>query len=316
MPTLLPLLPLLGTRHKNDSNTTSHQRTSRKLASGAAKRVSSLPLRIIAHNINGVALKDEEVIRSALIRRAQLLLLTETRIRASRSLFEGARKEFRWLFGSPGQSTRGGVAIAVHRSLKGVHVVKARRDSLFISVPALKGSTLFVGVVYLPPAGSMHAVERAELIAELTLTITTLKAKGKVVMMGDFNARCKANGDEVTNIEGCDLLNLCLTLGLDIANFSPVCSGEFTWERMVQGVLQRSTIDYCISTCPGWIKTLKISSKSSSRLGSDHKPLELTLSLKTRCSPTVPGRPRGAPDRSRRGCASRRRHGGRRRCRA
>jgi hypothetical protein len=96
---------------------------------------------------------------------------------------------------------------------------------------------------------------------------------------GDMNARLGLNGDTVTNAEGRQLSSLAAETGLSVINATSKCSGNFTWERVVKGVPQRSTIDYCLSSKLAIVKSMAILSTASLRAGSDHKPLLLKLQM-------------------------------------
>jgi len=258
------------------SNAAQPHRTSRiSLGSAVAQRLTQ-PLVIVCQNINGVATKDEEVISAALRLKASIILLTESRLCSERRLYSGPRNEFRWFFGSNSPTTRGGVVAAFHRSLKGVHVVIRARNHMYFSLPTSRG-VLYVGVVYLPPAGSTHAAERAEQLSQFSNIAAKLKLKGKLVILGDFNARMAANGDTKINIEGRQLSQLTTALGLTNANLSLQCKGQFTWERVVKGEIRRSTIDYALISTPSLLHSLHIISDPNLRSGSDHKPLVLQL---------------------------------------
>ena len=243
-------------------------------------------LSLLFQNANGLALKDQEIVSNAYHKQVHIIGVTETLLYSARRLWTGPSDEFRWIFGSPAvRSTsgrpRGGVAFAIRRSVSGVHVLSSSRNSLWISIPTRSGP-LFVGVLYLPPAGSAHSAERSELLAAFSTMTSKLKAKGLVVVGGDLNARMAVNGDSVTNAEGRQLVSFAAESGLSIINATSKCTGQFSWERVVKGVLQQSTIDYCLASSMHIIKKMLILSTPSLRAGSDHKPILLKLQLQPR----------------------------------
>jgi hypothetical protein len=237
-------------------------------------------LNVLVQNVNGISLRDEEVIATAMKLKADFVLVTETLLHSQRALFRGRFQEYRWLFGLNGAPTasrvRGGVAIAVRHGIGGVHVVHRARDSLWISVPTASG-TLFLGVVYL--CDSKYKCERDEQLSSVAALTAKLKARGKVVVAGDMNCRMNANGDATTNAEGRKLQAFCKELSLEIVNLTPKCKGAFTFERSADGVLHRSTIDYVLST-PGVVSKMLIKSDATLRSASDHMLTTLPFPVK------------------------------------
>ena len=83
---------------------------------------------------------------------------------------------------------------------------------------------------------------------------------------------------------------------MTIANLLSRCRGKFSYERVVLGSLQRSTIDYCLVSSPQLLSSLRIVSSARHRSGSDHKPILASLNLPLRTgSPSIPLRQHNPP---------------------
>ena len=245
-------------------------------------------LTITFHNVNGIALRDEEVVRAADAMAADIIGVGETLLRRARTLCTGSngKSEYRWILGTDeeregGGRARGGVAFLVSNKIgAAVTLAKTDRNQLWIRVKD-KARSIFICSVYLPPAGSVHTQERQQTMRELSINARRFRNQGGAIIIGgDLNGRTGANGDPVTNAEGKELLQFSDDNGLRIINHDPKrSSGLFTWERKCGDELQRTTIDYalCSSSQYHLVKKLRIRDEPELRLGSDHKPLSLQL---------------------------------------
>ena len=102
---------------------------------------------------------------------------------------------------------------------------------------------LFIGCFYGkqetdPTEDAQHALNK------LQDSITKLKTQGKVIIIGDFNAKINSQNDGTPSRNGQMLINLCAQESLNILNDSPICQGKWTWEKN----LKKSTIDYAIAS--------------------------------------------------------------------
>lgn len=252
----------------------------------AANAVAQLTMAF--HNVNGIAIKDEELVRSADFMGAQIVGVCETLLYKERTLCPGqdGKSRYRWIFGAeservPEGRVRGGVAFLVANSIMGaVSLAKADRNQLWIRVRDQK-KIIYVGVVYLPPAGSAYAEERRTILRELSSNIIHFGSNADAIVIGgDLNARMGANGDQTCNAEGRDLKLFAQASDLAIVNLDDTrCVGEFTRERKCGSKIQKSTIDYVLvsSAHMHLVRQMTICDEPSLRLGSDHKPLKLDL---------------------------------------
>jgi endonuclease/exonuclease/phosphatase family metal-dependent hydrolase len=257
-------------------------------------------LTLAFHNVNGIAVKDEELVRAADFLQTSIIGICETQLYRARSLCAelGGKTAYRWIFGLDAERlaegrARGGVAFLVSNTVsRFVSLVKADRNQLWIKVHN-REVTLYVCVVYLPPAGSGYAEERQDIVRDLLSNVTRFRARGAAVVIGgDFNARTGVNGDTVVNAEGRELLQLADSNSLEIINFDRRrCSGHFTRERKYGTDMQRSTIDYVMvdSSHSCLVKKLSILDEPKVRLGSDHKPLLVDLNMKRPCPMPILG---------------------------
>ena len=100
---------------------------------------------------------------------------------------------------------------------------------------------------------------------------------GHVVLMGDFNAHTKANGDKTEDTAGRRFTKHTKKLGLQVVNHMAECKGQYSRiMHFADGTDKSTTIDYiCVSKeLVGRVKTMKL----GQMLGSDHRFMTLTLS--------------------------------------
>ncbi|MBW8079111.1 MAG: hypothetical protein GJU76_13775, partial [Gallionella sp.] len=262
---------------------------------------------VVFHNVNGISLKDEEVVRAADSIGAHVVGISETQLYRERTLCTGVDGDssYRWIFGLDAERAEtgrasGGVAFLVsHRIAQSVSLARAERNQLWIRMKD-KQRTVYVCVVYLPPSGASYAAQRRQTLEALADNAARYRSQGAAVIIGgDLNARTAANGDTVMNAEGKDLLAFVEANSLRIVNFDQErCHGLFTRERKYGEGFQRSTLDYALVDGAHYhlVQQLRICDDPDLRLGSDHKPLRLTVAweLNSVRSSSVFRRPRSA----------------------
>ena len=168
---------------------------------------------------------------------------------------------------------------------------------------------LYVGCVYLPPHNSsFHQLYDCEVFLELEEQIATFMSEGKVLLLGDFNARTsnrddfigddildntilkevtelltyeldsvlsvRKNPDDTVNDYGVKLLNMCKSSGLRILNGRHKLQMDSDFSFM--GARGCSVVDYCIST-PDIFNLIDKFIVSSFTTWSDHAPLHLQI---------------------------------------
>jgi hypothetical protein len=133
---------------------------------------------------------------------------------------------------------------------------------------------IFVGVGYFPQDhGHKQGLE------ELTTVAKTLVKQGSIIFGGDLNARTGSNGDTVTNARGVNLQNTLHTLGMELVNkLSTRCTDKFTRIEPYGLGLRKSTISYVACTRDIVDRVSKLAFHPD-QMGSDHKPLVLSINL-------------------------------------
>ena len=114
---------------------------------------------------------------------------------------------------------------------------------------------MYIGCIYLPIQGTCvnHAEEYYE---KLSVDISRFKIKGRVVLLGDFNA-CVGKGldsddvvgsfgEEVCNSNGTKLIELMQQSDLVLWNNREFCI-EPKWTRIMPSLGQHSIVDYVAS---------------------------------------------------------------------
>ena len=111
----------------------------------------------------------------------------------------------------------GGVEI---RELRGEH-------SMWFKFPSRAGQVpLYVCCTHVHLAS--QPLLRAAAFKEITSAVETLKSKGMIIVVGDFNPRAAMNGDTVKDTAGDRFLSFASTNELTVINSLDLCEGNFT----------------------------------------------------------------------------------------
>lgn len=115
-----------------------------------------------------------------------------------------------------------------------------------------------------------------ELWGRVNKLVTEYEEIGHIVLMGDFNAHAKANGDERLDTAGRRMVANIKTMRLEMVNKMKVCEGKFSWFGYNSDTQTGTTIDYVFvsQSLVGKIKCMKL----GQTLGSDHRFVTLRLS--------------------------------------
>jgi endonuclease/exonuclease/phosphatase (EEP) superfamily protein YafD len=135
---------------------------------------------------------------------------------------------------------------------------------------------VFVGVCYVPCGPE---ADRQEAYDDMEEAITRFGKLGRVIIGGDFNARCRLNSDRLTNTAGRSLVKFCSQNALTMINAMPATTGKFSRiQRVVLNgtvTVQESTIDYVLVPTVDESSVLSLN-LCDADLESDHRPLVFT----------------------------------------
>ena len=118
-----------------------------------------------------------------------------------------------------------------------------------------RDGSMYIGCIYLPIQGTyINHVE--ECYENLSVDISRFKSKGRVVLLGDFNAHVGKGldsddvvgsfGEEVCNSNGTKLIELMQQSDLVLWNIREFCI-EPQWTRIMPSLGQHSIVDYVAS---------------------------------------------------------------------
>lgn len=99
-----------------------------------------------------------------------------------------------------------------------------------------EATPVFVGVCYVPCGPE---ADRQEAYDDMEEAIARFENLGRVIIGGDFNARCGLNGDRLTNTAGRNLVNFCSQNALTMINSMPATTGKFS---RIQRVVLNGTV--------------------------------------------------------------------------
>ena len=153
----------------------------------------------------------------------------------------------------------GGVGFLIREGLQEVISViydAEYKESIWLKL-SLGGrdGSMYIGCIYLPIQGTyVNHVE--ECYEKLSVDISRFKSKGRVVLLGDFNARVGKGldsddvvgsfGEEVCNSNGTKLIELMEQSDLVLWNNREFCI-EPQWTRIMPSLGQHSIVDYVAS---------------------------------------------------------------------
>ena len=136
------------------------------------------------------------------------------------------------------------------------HISKAKyEESLWMKVRGQREKeALYLGCIYMPTVSDASSLDTCyELIRE---DVLSFKEKGKVVLLGDFNARVGKSvevddvigmfGEEMCNSSGNRLISFLNEVDLVICNSRKFVS-EPEWTRVRPSLNQKSIIDYIVT---------------------------------------------------------------------
>jgi hypothetical protein len=192
--------------------------------------------------------------------------------------------KYKWISGPEtlpsvgGNTPRMGLGFLVSREYPRASLVRKGRYTAWLRIPG--AVDLYVGAIYIP----VYPQQKLEALKELWLGYQAYEHVGLVVMGGDLNARCGANGDAIVNTFGRKVLRECSEKDIDIVNMNTeLVVGSFSREQTVylkktgESVVHRTTIDYVMTQKEQAhrVESLKICEDSG--LNSDHKPLAIRM---------------------------------------
>jgi len=148
------------------------------------------------------------------------------------------------------------------------------------------------------PQENAEIEERENFYENLSLEIEkTLHADEGLMLVGDFNAKISLCDNKIISESGnSEMLRQVISkYDLNVMNFADECTSKWTWSRNVEGISQKSTIDYLITDCKTTRKKItemdideekivcpfhqKESKGSEKLIYSDHKPITAKLSI-------------------------------------
>ena len=249
-------------------------------------------MRFLSLNINGVKSKLENQNCMDLFRDYDVICLSEVKC-----TYPFALQGFYCIrsLHVPGEENRGGTAVLVRNYLwPKVYDVQCLRDQVWFRLDNIKD--LLFGAIYIPPRDSPYfSLDSFSCIHEMAR-----KCDGKVLMMGDFNARMDnlsvfndpkqsisytQNSDNGTNQNGKDLADLCVACQLKPINHmtykGKMFDGNLTFKRRSTWISQ---LDWAITSQATVNVVDKFEILQLVPVPTDHAPLALQISHPSFCA--------------------------------
>jgi hypothetical protein len=150
-------------------------------------------------------------------------------------------------------------------------------ENLMVSRLEAAASDLPIYVIASHFPKSDDATGHKDLWIRITALVAEYEDFGHIVLMGDFNAHTKANGDEREDAAGRRMLVKTKAMRLKMVNRMKICEGKFSrFGYTSAGTQVGTTIDYAFvsQSLVGRVKGMKL----GQTLGSDHRFVTLRLS--------------------------------------
>ena len=209
-------------------------------------------------NINGFQTKECSFLHILETLEPGIFVLTETKV-CKGKVFDFTNYNYINRNGTKGQ---GGLVCAVKKgtfeSIRNVSTTDC--DNILVCRIEYRDEVVRVICVY-GPQETDDSDNRNDFYQSLSIEVEkTLHANEKPIIVGDFNAKLVSEeGNPVPDSPNGGLLHQVLSrYQLQVMNFSAKCSGKWTWSRVVEGVLQRSVLDYFITDSDMEVSVLKM----------------------------------------------------------
>ena len=128
-------------------------------------------------------------------------------------------------------------------------------ESIWLKLSCGCRDKMYVGCIYLPIQGT-HVDRVQECYEKLSLDIDRFQSKGRIILLGDFNARIDKGldsddvvglyGEDMCNCNGSKLIELMQQLNLMLWNCREFCI-EPQWTRIMPKLEQYSIVEYVAS---------------------------------------------------------------------
>ena len=141
----------------------------------------------------------------------------------------------------------GGIAIAAQKKLGMLNVSTTTYPSILVGF--IPGLNVRIINAY-GPQETVHKEDRQEFFDELSTEIQTCEFIGNnPIILGDLNSKIDHEQGKISpNSSNGELLNTLLdTFSLKVMNFSNLCTGKWTRVQSVDGIEEKSVLDYCIT---------------------------------------------------------------------
>ena len=227
-----------------------------------------------------------------------ILGLVETKLAKNASFIDLVDWEVIKRNGSKGKS---GVMCAFRKgTFQSIRNVTHTDDDRILSCRVVyKYETVRVIVAY-GPQENEEVEERKDFFIKLSIEIEkTIHAGEGVIVIGDMNAKldCDPEKNQINGVSGNGVIlaELVKSYHLQVMNFSNLCKGQWTWSKEINGVMNKSRLDYLIvseniskvirnmeidenkNLCP--FHRVKVKGGNYKVVYSDHNPLITELEL-------------------------------------
>ena len=228
-------------------------------------------------NARGIVDEVDEVIDFMLARGVSVAGVCESKTYGE----ELSRRGFTWLRGPETLPRRGqkqprmGLGFLVRdKAHPNATVVETGTHTMWIRLQgALRD--LYLCVAYAP----VYRKQKAAALQELLNGVDRFQDKGDVLVGGDLNVRCAANGDKTVSTPGRTFMADCASRGHCIINHMPgVCLDQFSRVQEVRlkngtRVTRQTTVDYALVPASRATKVVSLEMDADAHLNSDHRPL-------------------------------------------
>ena len=234
-------------------------------------------------NANSVSAKKAEIAELCNTTRADVLIISETKLDATKNPSEFFPKNYETVARRDRNSSGGGVLIATKKGVVTDEVpLKASTGGEIVCTPiaCTKSNPLYVCAYYCPPGESTDSLEVLQEAVEVLADMTRSNTKSTVVLAGDFNAR-DIDWDNLVPTSECKKKGLC--------NEMISILGEAELHQMQrENTCKDAVLDLFCTNKPSFVKTIDTIPRISDHDGIILVDMTLTAQINKKPQRRVP----------------------------
>ena len=204
---------------------------------------------VVLNNINGFSSKERSLVNIINAKRPNIVCLVETKVTRQKTY---NMKGYKDVINKNVKQGKGGMLVAVRsNTVSSVKEVTTGSNQNILTVEVEYGTLVFRLILCYGPQEEDNVEDRKEFYEDLAIEMENCVLNNITpVVLGDLNAKLEqsANGLVATSSNGLLLKSFIEKYDLQVANFHSEAEGHFTRIRKKKGKLEKSLLDYILTT--------------------------------------------------------------------